>query len=195
MSKSIEFTQSQIKAKENRATMFMFPIIGDNQTLINKIVNSKIESAKSYSIGKFIQNEAPLQIGDKDIYVKEEFTVSLYDNGLVTGSQFAPRLPIWQPASQMTKEQSRYTINEVIDIRVVRVKDCIYDYSTILERLEIGKIKKFGVKYHVPKSFMGHEQNAKDGFVEYYNTQLKEQNISRTYEDNDYVFLIKIRDK
>ena len=28
-------------------------------------------------------------------------------------------------------------------------------------------------------------------FDDWYNQQLKEQNINRTYEDNDYVFLVE----
>lgn len=81
------------------------------------------------------------------------------------------KITIWQPASQMTKEQSRYSFKEVLDVRVVRVQD-----------LEIKEMQKVtgnnGVEITKP-------------YAEFYNQQMKEIGLERTYQDNDYVFLIE----
>ena len=152
MSKSIEFTQSQIQAKQNGATMFIFPV--ENYKAL-ELLNSKSlhpDNAKEYF---------PLKTGDRDIEANEILDIDYTkDNSCLTFK--------------------RYTIKEVIDIRVVRVKD--------LRACDIGNM------YHPLKSFMKVPDGSifKD-FKEYYNTQLKELNINRTYEDNDYIFLMKIK--
>ena len=60
-----------------------------------------------------------------------------------------------------------YSFSECIGIRVVRVKDITYE--------QISDIKI----------------DCSITFEDFYNQQLKEQNINRTYEDNDYVFLVE----
>ena len=32
-----------------------------------------------------------------------------------------------------------------------------------------------------------------ENFIYHYNKQIQEQNINRTYEDNDYVFLVEFK--
>ena len=66
----------------------------------------------------------------------------------------------------MTKEQSRYSFNECIDIKVVRVQE-----------INIKDIPKIQTEMWM--------------FDDWYIQQMKEQNINRTYEDNDYVFLVE----
>ena len=152
--KSIELTQSQIQAKDTGATMFMLPI------------NKKHPS--SYVIRP---KDAPIQVGDKNIFVKENFLD--YDEikcGYVTYSKAVKR-----PASQMTKEQSWNNFEKCVDVKIVNPKDiCGNDKANI-----IGQ-----------EDYLGYIE---DKFEEFYNQQMKEQGINRTYEDNDYVFLIEFK--
>ena len=155
MSKGIELTPAQIKALQSGATMFLF--------FAN---NYRLES-------KFDEAIFPINKGDKDIFVKEEFQLNGYDFWNVIYKSTCLNIPTpfkWIPASQMTKEQSRYSFNECIDVRVIRIQD-----------ITIKDISKLML-----------EEDWIVGAIEYlYNQQLKEQNIDRTYEDNDYVFLVE----
>lgn len=186
MSRSLELTPSQIKAYENGATMFIVPF------------NWEYKNNSDY-MKKLIEAHAPIKKGDKDIFIKEEFA----DFGeckedeswirLAYKSDYAEYKNIkellekginWQPASKMTKEQSRYAISECIDVRVVRVQDIendkIYDiFPKIADDYECDNGE--------------HENNVFKWFENEHNTQLKEANINRTYEDNDYVFLIEVK--
>jgi len=154
--KSIELTQSQIKALQSGATMFIFPISDYDLNRINK----------GYSIGDSI----PINKGDKDIFVKEEFQLNGYDFWNVIYKNTCLNIPTpfkWIPASQMTKEQSRYSFSECIDVKIVKVQDITYE--------QISDI----------------QIDCSITFKDFYNQQMKEQNINRTYEDNDYVFLVE----
>ena len=172
--KSIVLTPSQIKAKEADATMFIIPIeisnfckdVGNTLDDIEKCFISN--NALTYSIyfrTDYRQtSEIPIQVGDKNIFVKENFLD--YDEikcGYVTYSKAVKR-----PALQMTKEQSWNNFEECIDIKIVRVQDiptlCIPKITARTEML-----------------------------YSFYNQQMKEQGINRTYEDNDYVFLIEFK--
>ena len=193
MSKGIEFTPIQIKAYENGATMFLFPIqisnfckeMGNTLDDIEKVVIS--DNGLTYSIyfktDDRQTSEMPFKKGDKDIFVQEEFTTDsdeeygindelVYysdtedywfgtheDNPQKYRNQ-------WQPASKMTKDQSRYSFNECIDAKAIRVQE-----------INIKDIPKIQTEMWM--------------FDDWYNQQLKEQNINRTYEDNDYVFLVE----
>ena len=194
--KSIELTQSQIKALESGATMFIFPIKLQGFTMLERNEFKEITCEHcgtimyaSYSYicpnceGSMCYRNFPLHKGDKDIFVQEEFTTDsdeeygindelVYysdtedywfgtheDNPQKYRNQ-------WQPASKMTKEQSRYSFSECIDIKVIRVQE-----------INIKDIPKIQTEMWM--------------FDDWYNQQLKEQNINRTYEDNDYVFLVE----
>jgi len=177
---SIEFTQSQIKAYENGATRFIVPIeLSEYQKNIGNtledIENIYIENGNLfiYLKGDYRQvSKIPIQKGDKDIWIKEEFIVSINENILYKNYKYyIDDLSAieWKSASEMTKEQSRYTISECIDVRVVRVQDILHrDWMKTSWKSLFFSVQEF------------------------YNNQLKEQNINRTYEDNDYIFLIKI---
>lgn len=201
MSKGIELTPIQIKAKEAGATMFLFPIdinkISINLNEENGLYfNSAYKFECSYCKGKdsqctdcygkgyrwdldceskeeFIAKYSPIQKCDKDIFVQEEFQLNGYDFWNVIYKNTCLNIPTlfkWIPAYQMTKEQSRYSFNECIDVRVIRIQDItIKDISKLMW-----------------------EEDWIVGAIEYlYNQQMKEQNIDRTYEDNDYVFLVE----
>ena len=204
MSKGIELTQTQIKAYEDVATMFMFPIdtnkISINLNEENELYfNSAYKFECSYCKGKdsqctdcygkgyiwdldceskeeFIAKYSPIQKGDKDIFVQENFATDpiikehiLYESNFDGESfeYFCEHIgSISKIASKMTKEQSRYSFNECIDAKAIRVQE-----------INIKDIPKIQTEMWM--------------FDDWYNQQLKEQNINRTYEDNDYVFLVE----
>jgi len=193
MNKSIEFTQSQIKAYENNATMFIVPIT--NKTIIDTI-ESNINNTKV--IETLIKVHAPIQKGDKDIFIKEEFIygeVVCYNDGccieqtelckeenkilylsdiehIKKDGIIVEEELIIESSYEMTKEQSRYTISECIGGRAVRVQD-------IINGSEIQDINPFLLNFKM--------------FIHFYNNQLKEQNINRTYDDNDYILLLEVK--
>ena len=125
--KSIELTQTQIKAYENGSTIFLFPI------------DTKLKMSEIGLIKDLIQF-SPVQKCDKNIFVQEEFTTDsdeeygindelVYysdtedywfgtheDNPQKYRNQ-------WLPASKMTKDQSRYSFSECIDAKAIRVKN------------------------------------------------------------------------
>ena len=202
MSKPIELTQSQIKALQSGATMFLFTIDNENISIDlrnHDVFLSAYKFECSYCKGKdsqctdcygkgyiwdldceskeeFIAKYSPIQKGDKDIFIQEyayqtDIGKMYYNVRSEAGSYYIPKengtLIV---ASQMTKEQSRYSFSECIAVRVIRIQDItIKDISKLMW-----------------------EEDWIVGAIEYlYNQQLKEQNIDRTYEDNDYVFLVE----
>ena len=212
--KSIELTQSQIKALQSGATMFLLPIdinkISINLNEENGLYfNSAYKFECSYCKGKdsqctdcygkgyiwdldceskeeFIAKYSPINKGDKDIFVKEEFQLNGYDFWNVIYKNTCLNIPTpfkWIPASQMTKEQSRYSFSECIDVKVVKVQDWIKYLDTKNKKA----IESF--TFHVSNEPIS--QKRRRAFESFYNQQLKEQNINRTYEDNDYVFLVE----
>ena len=80
----------------------------------------------------------------------------------------------------MTKEQSRYSFNECIDAKAIRGKDITYE----------SKIEIIG---HINTNMELNKDAYNENFIYHYNQQLKEQNINRTYKDNDYVFLVEFK--
>jgi len=115
MNKSIEFTQSQIKAYENNANMFIVPI--------KESMQYGAETMENYV---FTNRYTPIKKGDKDIFIQEEFR--LYTETQIDYKADTPNINLeWQPASKMTKEQSRLTISECIDVKAVRVQDITHE--------------------------------------------------------------------
>lgn len=224
--KSIELTQSQIKALQSGATMFLFTIDNENISIDSRNPDVFLSAYKfecSYCKGKdsqctdcygkgyiwdldceskeeFIAKYSPIQKNDKDIFVQEEFTTDsdeeygindelVYysdtedywfgtheDNPQKYRNQ-------WLPASKMTKEQSRFSFNECIDARIVKVQDWIKYLDTKNKKA----IESF--TFHVSNEPIS--QKRRRAFESFCNQQMQEQNINRTYEDNDYVFLVE----
>ena len=167
--KSIELVTSQVKriekAKKGETILLMFPIMRDD-----------IEELVIYVKEKLIISElSPIQKGDKDVFVREEFCLVPYSGDILYKSDKHQNTELiqWENSSEMTKEQSRFSL-ECIDVRIVKVQD-------IVQGSEIQKVNPNLLNYKM--------------FIYWYNTQLKEQNINRTYEDNDYIFLIEIKDE
>ena len=148
--------------------MFIFPI--DNRIL--ECVGSS--DCVSWDCEKTIIKElSTIQKGDKDIFVQEDFRFNEYGDyeyktGLNTKVTSHLNINQWQKASKMTKEQSRYSFNECIDAKAIRVQE-----------INIKDIPKIQTEMWM--------------FDDWYNQQMKEQNINRTYEDNDYVFLVEFK--
>ena len=170
--KSIELTRSQIKALENGATMLMFPIDTNGKKM------------SEIGLKKDLLDFSPLQVDDEYIFVKEEFYTDndgnvYYNTDKTTGEIDYMNMEYdYHNASEMTQKQSRFSL-DCIDARVVRVQDMsIADMYNSL-----------GADYKFTS-----EEMLINNFVEGCHTQLKEQNINRTYEDNDYVFLVEIKD-
>lgn len=193
MSKPIELTQSQIKALQSGATMFLFTI--DNRILEcvgNRIYRVECSGGASWDCEKTIIKElSTIQKGDKDIFVQEEFwqyeNYILYKSNsdsdeemLLNGDYELTSSFIWSNASQMTKEQSRYSFNECIDAKAIRVKDITIE----------SKIKIIG---HINTNMELNKDAYNKKFIYHYKQQMQEQNINRTYKDNDYVFLVEFK--
>ena len=210
---SIILTPIQIKAKEAGATMFLFTIDNENISIDSRNPDVFLSAYKfecSYCKGKdsqctdcygkgyrwdldceskeeFIAKYSPIQKGDKDIFVQEEFwqyendilykSNSDSDEEMLLNGDYEPTSSfIWSNASQMTKEQSRYSFSECIDVKIVKIQ-------TIREH-EILRI--FG-------NYTNRHIYLYCDFRDFYNKQMQEQNINRTYEDNDYVFLVEFK--
>lgn len=215
--KSIELTQSQIKAKEAGATMFLFTIDNENISIDSRNPDVFLSAYKfecSYCKGKdsqctdcygkgyrwdldceskeeFIAKYSPIQKGDKGIFVQEEFwqyendilykSNSDSDEEMLLNGDYEPTSSfIWSNASQMTKEQSRYSFNECIDAKAIRVKDITIE----------SKIKIIG---HINTNMELNKDAYNENFIYHYNQQMQEQKINRTYKDNDYVFLVEFK--
>ncbi|MFY4844622.1 hypothetical protein ACOTVP_08795 [Aliarcobacter butzleri] len=153
MSKRIELTPSQIKAYENEATMFLFPISDEAKALLKK--------------EDFIYADSPIKKGDK---------VSIPNNN-----------------NSNYKRIDLFYIVECIDIKVVKPKMIArkgyFDGADINENI----LKGLGLKWIGYMSRESYEDIGYELFVNLYNQQMKEQNINRTYEDNDYVFLVEFK--
>lgn len=140
MSKGIELTQSQIKAFENGAIMFLFPVlIGKEYVFANeeKDCTFRFDNIKEI---KSICLEFPIQKGDKDIFVQEEFVmtrVPVYKNSL-GAKNLNPA--IWNNACEMTKEQSRYSFSECINVKVIRVQDIKTDELEKMDNIHITSL-------------------------------------------------------
>lgn len=171
--KNIELARSQIEALEKGATILIFPISEYDLNRTNR----------GYPIG----DSMPFQKGDKDIWVKEKFRIlNVYENNKTLiqykSGRYEDKYYKWQPALQMTKKQSRYTI-DCLDVKVVKVQD-----------LSLEEIEKYIGKnsFIICDEFEQFRFNLRK-LKKYYNTQLKEANINRTYKNNDYVFLAEVK--
>jgi len=198
---SLELTQSQVKrvieAEKGETIMLMFPI--DENKMSFAMWERIKKDHYSHADNLFSKDVLGVQKGDKDIWIKEEFGISL--NGTVaymsdytnTDRSVTSNLLDIKDASKMTKEQSRLTISECIDVRIVRVQDIArkgyFDGADIKEDI----LKGLGISWIGYFNRECYEEIGCDLFVKLYNNQLKEQNINRTYEDNDYVFLMEVR--
>lgn len=172
----IQLTQSQINAYKNGANTFMFLI--NLLELGNEMMEYFCQDNYSLTLTDWFISKSPIQKGDKDIFVQEEFFYmddELYYNGdFTTRGQEQHKLDYDVNISKMTKEQSRYTFKECIDVRVIRIQDV---------NMECHKIAPI-----LSTSHIGYNWNDRKSF---FNQQMKEQNIN--YKDNSYIFLVEFK--
>ncbi len=165
---SIELTKSQIKAYENGASMFMIPLSiptgYEFQGFSSK--DKSIWRANFWNGENILFVDLPFQKDDKDIFVKEDFYV--YNGTTFYHGDEMYNSNLNYNSSRMTKEQSRYTFGECIDIKIKTVRD-----------IKLKEWQELGTCLFDSKNF--------------YNQQMREQNIAKTYNDNDYVFLVQFK--
>ena len=162
MNKSIELPQLTIKALQDGASIMIVPCKVECMALKGDIPCALTLEQKAVPLIEF----APLQPQDKDVFVKEEFQDNGY-TGLIYKTDIAQDCFLdkdWQSASEMTKEQSRFSI-DVEDARVVRVQDIEY-------------YDGFGISCPCLSEFLI-----------WFNKLMEEYNEGVKYEDNPYVFL------
>jgi hypothetical protein len=206
MNKSIELPQQTIKALQDGASMIIVPISNEIELTINPIDKEYGDclrytyksdghtSIRSYN--EFYEEWSSLQVGDKNVFVKEEFDqkemmpYSAYKADFEPTGTILDDIP-WRPASQMTKEQSRFSI-DVEDVRVVRVQDLTFD-----ETVSIGVPENYCSEY---TNRTGVLTNVWNWLNDYFNNLMQEyedKHFTETgerislgfYEDNPYVFL------
>jgi len=119
----IEFTQSQIKAYENNATMFIVPIPRERLEYIRLYYSE-------YSETEILMDDSLIQIGDKDIFVQELQKHYLDDDEISSmGCAYS--------GEDYTTELARIgNFKECIDSRVVRVKEITIDEVSKIYNLE-----------------------------------------------------------
>lgn len=187
--KGIEFTQSQIKALENGATCFIFPICNDTNEHLQEYIIYKDDT-------KLIECHAPIQKGEK-FFVQEHYFKNGTEIHYVIECEKDTILQADYhvgiiPASQMTYEQSRLK-EECVDVRIVRPsqisKTGYFDGADIDKKI----LKGLGLEWIGYFNRESYEEIGHKLFVDLYNHQMQEQNINRTYENNDYIFLMEIK--
>jgi len=126
MSKSIELPQLTIKALQDGARIMIVPCKVECMALKGDIPCALTLEQKAVPLIEF----APLQAGDKDVFVKEEFDQKEMMPYPAYKVDFEPTGTIlddipWRPASQITKEQSRFNI-DIEDVSVIRIDNKYY---------------------------------------------------------------------
>ena len=172
----IKLSESHLKTF-NESSMFILPIINSNLKLL---INEKTKN-------KFISKFSPIKINE-EFFIKEDFMIHDTNDGFsnIYYKSCKPNFVNsynWQSAEKMTKEQSRYIL-KCLNIDVIRIQD-IEGNANILRPL--------GVNWHTPKSYEGRFKNMRCTLKNFYNSLMNELNINRTYDDNDYVFLIEFK--
>jgi len=233
MNKSIKLTPSQIKAYKAGATMFIFPCeqTGFRQKFMARCNHCQKETLQHYlhesnyiclecghkdikalghpdeNIRVYYHYDFPLQKGDKDVFIKEEFVdlkelkwvdglkrryvynntfceddyVSIADDDkyVQISSKKTKDDLFWFESSDMKQEQCQHSFKEILDVGVAKVQD--------IPTCNIWKI--------MPRSYLHESEYVLDAFSNFYNKQMQEQNINRTYENNDYIFLCEVKVK
>lgn len=191
---------------------------GDEYSLSikNNYINGIIEKNEriyrfKQPVKDFLIHEFELQKGDKDVWVKEEFEeesnghivykskVKPDEHGLIYFKDlFGDFEPyeyvnfIWEKAPQMTKEQSRYSI-DFLDTRIVRPSEIsktgYFDGADINEDI----LKGLGLKWIGYFNRESYQEIGHNLFKDLYNLQMQEHGLNRTYQGNDYIFLAEVK--
>ncbi len=179
MNKKIALTKSQMVALKNNGTLFVFRIMNQEQyefkdSGIYNISNENYKKGRSWSYSDFITDFAPIQEGDRDIFVKEDFFIN--EQGNISYVSDYSEVVGFKINKEMTEKESRFSFSKCISVKISTIQDFV-------KSLESG--------------FLDREQNEslQEDFISQYNKQIKEQGLNRTYKDNDYVFIVKFENK
>ena len=189
MNKSIELPQLTIKALQDGASIMIVPCKVECMALKGDIPCALTLEQKAVPLIEF----APLQPQDKDVFVKEEFQDNGY-TGLIYKTDIAQDCFLdkdWQPASQMTKEQSRFNIG-IEDVRVVRVQDI--DFDTKQDIFPYQRIIQcYDEEQFANDDFIDKFNSLIQGYEDKHFTETGERISLGNYEDNPYVFLYDVK--
>jgi hypothetical protein len=182
--KNLQITRQTAKTLSDGATMLLMPIDKD----ITKIENGRIEwngrdeNVWHQEIEPFITCFLPIQAGD-EFYCQEDFIACNQPNTFWYKADNRPNNNefFWQPASEMTEQQSRFKF-KCVDVEIKRVQDLIND--------EI-----FAVGLNVDSKYWNDECSDISSSGEWLNNWLNDQHGSDFYESNPFVALIKTGDQ
>ena len=196
MNKTIKLTQSQVEAQQNGASMFVLPIrLIDNKieykmTVKKNVVHGLFDDGAiikkiKQPMKDFIKHESSLQVGDRDVGIEKQLT-SCFDCELCNDSHYCEftdtivHYDSFEDCDFSTKKID--SINEILDVRVIRVQDLIKKLDTKNKKA----LEKF--TYHCTTEPIA--QKRIRAVKEYFSRIIKELNLDIKYEDNPYIFLI-----
>ena len=151
--KSIEFNKSKIKEYEKGVKTLIFPV---DMTLA-QIATVNMMDRESPDVFEFLSDigvEFNLRVGDKKVFIQEdhlsinaktEYVADYNNENWVSDNTFR--------AETMTKKQSRYSLKEILSIKLIKLND----------------------------------------LEEQYKCQLKEDEYGKTYDLNDYMFVVEYK--
>ncbi len=134
---------------------------------------------------QYIENNSPLRSGDKDVWIKEEFReikAHSYRKSCeiftILKSERRSSVPKkWESASKMTKEQSKFCIDEVLSVRVVKIQE--------ISIAEIEKITGMNPKVY-------RQENLNRAYLldfrDWINERMDDKNF---HKNNPYVLLLE----
>ncbi len=156
MNIGIELTKLQIENLKNGASKFIIPISDYD---LNRI-------KLGYSIG----DSLPIYHTDKNkfFFIQEDFYQN--ENIYYKVDGWGDHL-LYQNASEMKEEQSRFNFKTCIDAKIIKIQDLTYLDFCLL------------IPYVSDTVYF-------DYLEVYYNNLMEELKLKRNYKDNDYILLI-----
>jgi hypothetical protein len=184
MSKGIELGESQIESLMNGSTSLIVPISDTEDGRYTFLDYTNEHEHKSTMVDAFIKSYSSLQAGDKEVFVKEEFTKAYGSYNVEYKLNSNATVLYWQPASEMTKEQSRFSI-DIEDVRIIRIQDFGFDEVYGLSVTE-DSWRAYSIN---SPSFVEWFDNIMEQYEEIHFKETAERITLGRYEDNPYVFL------
>jgi len=184
MMEDIEINQHQAKAFSNNADMLLLPI--DSKAIQSSDIH------KTVGVEKSILPFLPLQEGD-EVYFQEEFRNNEYGDIEYKASKFTTPVAShlnanqWEPASEMTYEQSRFK-GTVVSVEVKRVQELTDDY---ISRTNSDYCNDCGGLDYCNNFNENKVCGMADGFKDWLNSQ----HGKGFYEKSPYIALVKLKMK
>lgn len=177
--KGLEFTQSQIKSLENGGTMFMLPL--DNCNILHSIDKAPIKKGEKFFVQKNIAYQSLDKVYCKNSKTNREIASKLgYKMGICKSAFIGFYI---KPLSLIGLEGVEYLCNDLHLFNAPYNHNSTYKKIELFNYLECVDVRILKVK----------DCPFPSECEKFYNQQMQEQNITRTYEDNDYVFLLKVK--